>query len=602
LACAVAALLVSSMTLHARAAPPKAPAVQRMAVVVGANEAAPGRKRLRYSHSDAAAVAQVLTQLGGFAASDVTLLLDPDPALVVRALETQLARAAATRGPSLIFFYYSGHADTQALYPRGRPLLLSKIRELLDDTRATVRVGLVDACRGGGWTGTKGLSEAEVFEVNLPLRLNNEGSVFIASSSGLEDAHESEALGGSYFTHHWNAALRGTADRNADGVVTLNEAFDYAKTLTIRDTALVAEIPQHPSYHLNLRGRQDLPIARLHASRTALALEQTRGPLQIVHLETGQIVLEVPPGERRLKLVVPPGRYLVRRVGHGRERTHAREIIVRANAVTPVREQDLELVGNAGVAIKRAEPRPITRSTVPDGMWDIEFALGVAHQTTSGVSVGQASSDDEEPRVVAMFNAAYGITDRWQWLVPTLAFAYRGGEHGGFEWIPAGGVVAWGFGYGAGTGYVLSALFGARVDLRYWFSPRSSVELGAGVGSILMYQSGGDLIGERYSAPDTWRGGLSLSTTHTLADAVTLSVGAAVSQNLLSDGALPSSSDEAAANLTFGSVARVGYRSIPLVRVHVSDVFSLDAHVGVGYSFATQSVLETYMLGASFIW
>ena len=54
--------------------------------------------------------------------------------------------------------------------------------------------------------------------------------------AGLEEAHESELLRSSFFTHHWIAGLRGAADRDADGLVTLGEAFDYAKGLTVRDS------------------------------------------------------------------------------------------------------------------------------------------------------------------------------------------------------------------------------------------------------------------------------------------------------------------------------------------------------------------------------
>src|SRR5678816_1872501 len=116
--------------------------------------------------------------------------------------------------------YYSGHADAEALYPNGRPLSLGALKKRLDDGRMNVRIGLIDACRGGGWTGAKGLTAAPAFPVEWPVALDNRGSVLIASSSGWEDAHESEALRGSFFTHHWNAGLRGAADLNGDATIT----------------------------------------------------------------------------------------------------------------------------------------------------------------------------------------------------------------------------------------------------------------------------------------------------------------------------------------------------------------------------------------------
>jgi hypothetical protein len=98
--------------------------------------------------------------------------------------------------------------------------------------------------------------------VQVPLELSGEGSVLIASSSGLERAHESEGLLGSYFTHHFVAGLRGAADPRGDGIVTVTDAFAYAKERTVRDTAAVASEPQHPSFfsHQALWGER-LPVS-----------------------------------------------------------------------------------------------------------------------------------------------------------------------------------------------------------------------------------------------------------------------------------------------------------------------------------------------------
>jgi hypothetical protein len=70
-----------------------------------------------------------------------------------------------------------------------------------------VRVGILDSCSGGCWTRTKGLQADAPFEVEVPLALTSEGSGLIAASSGLESAHESSELEGSFFTHHFVAGL-----------------------------------------------------------------------------------------------------------------------------------------------------------------------------------------------------------------------------------------------------------------------------------------------------------------------------------------------------------------------------------------------------------
>jgi hypothetical protein len=332
-------------------------ASHRVAVVVGANRGALGRPDLRYSYRDAQNVAETLTQVGEFKPANVHVLHDPSPEVVLATLDKELKSLRASGGDSLLVFYYSGHSDGGALYPAGQPLRFSALRERLESTAATVRLGIIDACNGGGWTGAKGLHAAPPFPVQVPLELAGEGSVLIACSSGLESAHESENLLGSYFTHHLVAALRGAADPRGDGVVTVTDAFAYAKERTVRDTASVSSQPQHPSFFMNLRGRGDLPLARVDTSPTLVELQEMDGPLQLIHLGTGVVVLEVPQGRRPLKLSVPAGRYLIRR--EGAQGTEAREITVESGHSIQVREDELLLTGGGARTSKGGWRRPV---------------------------------------------------------------------------------------------------------------------------------------------------------------------------------------------------------------------------------------------------
>jgi hypothetical protein len=596
--------------LSARAessAPPR-----RVAVVVGANDAPPGRKALRYAQRDAEAFARVLHELGGFAEQDVTTLLDPEPSAVLRALDAQLAKLGANAGKhkaeTLVVFYYSGHADAAALFPRGRPLLFADLRARLADTPAGVRIGIVDACRGGGWTGTKGLSETEPFAVDLPSALGSEGSVLIASSSGLEDAHESEALAGSFFTHHWVAGLRGAADRNADGQVTLTEAFEYARELTIRDTALHTASPQHPSFSMQLRGRSDFALSTLSAATATLVVDQHQGPLELVHLGSGVVVLEIPKGERSLRLAVAPGRYLLRR--RERDRLWARQIALAAGQKLQVDEASLT-VGTGVLAAKHSAPRPLTLSTLPAGKQEISSWVGVDY-VTSGMRLGGT-----ERQVAIGMLAPRGLTDRWQWILPGLGFAYRGGEQGGVEWIPWGGIPAFGMGYSSIQGFLLVANPGFGLDLRRWLGPRSSLDFGLGTFSRLRWTSNdyprelweeGSMQGERperWTPPDTWRVRLSAGYTHTLGDTVTLHLALSLAATPLYEGdfvSLSAHSDKSNLTLSFGSVQSIGLRPLPLLRIHVRDWVALNLNAGVSHNYATRTTQESYSGGVSFVW
>ncbi len=327
------------------------PAERRVAVIVGSNRATPGRAELRYAHADARAMADVLESAGQFRTGDVAVLLDPTPSAVLAALDAAREKLA---GPhTMLLFYYSGHADDASLYPGGEMLPLQALKERLADERVAVRVGVIDSCRGGGWTQTKGLNPTAPFAVGLPV-LSSEGTALLASSSGLEDAHETESLQGSFFTHYLVAGLRGAADQTGDGQITLSEAFAYADRLTIRDSATRAPTPQHPSFDLRLRGRQDVVLTSVGSSPTLLTLAQHEGPLQVVQLSSGIVVVEAPAGEQVLRVTLAPGDYLVRRVTE--KGVLSREVQVREGSPTTVEETSLTLVGEARMAAKGGPP------------------------------------------------------------------------------------------------------------------------------------------------------------------------------------------------------------------------------------------------------
>jgi hypothetical protein len=566
------------------------PAPHRYAVVVGANKASPGRRDLRYAHSDAQETADTLIRVAGYPYDNVTVLLDPDPQQVLAALDSYLARDPAAP-ESMLVFYYSGHADAEALYPNGRPLPLRALRQRLDDSRVSVRVGLIDACRGGGWTGTKGLTPAPPFPVEWPLRLSNRGSVLIASSSGWEDAHESETLHGSFFTHHWNAGLRGAADFNADGAVTLNEAFDYAQTFTVRDTALVAAVPQHPSFRIDLSGRRDLALVSLAASKTALLLKQTTGPLQLVHLDTGLVVLESPRGQRDLRLSVRPGHYLVRR--YGSSETRAKEVELRPDAAVTVREADLPVVSSGPLATKSAAERDVSASILPPGTVELQVAMGVRHAPVidPGLRVGEGG-----PGAIGILRASYGIGGGWQLMAP-LAVAYGAGDRFAWDWVAWGGLPTLGLGRTDAAGTIVSGLLGAGFDLRRRIGAHTSFNASvAALGAYSWTSRSAD------RSLDTWTAQITGGFSRFVSDAVSLSLGASMSTNLVQDGDVaPLPGDDPRAGLVFGvgSIQRRGLRPLPLVRVHLGDRLTLDGHVAIAWLPATDRIVETYLAGAT---
>jgi hypothetical protein len=341
------ALLVCPAGRPALAAPPP---MRRVAVVIGSNAPPPGRSPLRYAHDDATELAEVLEHVGGFAPADVKVLLDPRPREILDELERVAATARDAGGNVLFVFYYSGHSDGQSLFPHGEPIGLSDVRSRVERLGARIRIGILDTCRGGSWTQSKGLTVGPPLEMADLLNVGTEGTALVSSSSGLENAHEAADVRGSFFTHYFTAGLRGAADRAGDGNVTLEEAFDYAKERTVRDSARLAKTPQHPSFDLALRGRQDIVLTVLSPSTSALVVTGAKASLEVIHLPSGVTVADAPAGGAPLRVAVPPGRYLVRSVVDGQ--VHAKEIEVRAGETTSLSEGQLEATGSQALAMK----------------------------------------------------------------------------------------------------------------------------------------------------------------------------------------------------------------------------------------------------------
>jgi len=262
-ALAAAVALVAAVT-SARAEPGAAAEV-RVGVVVGADQGARGRPRLRYAEADAERFATTLISLGGFEEAAVRLLLQPRRAEFLAAVGEAEARiAAARRGGArraLLLLYWSGHAGDGGLELAGEVVSFAEVRRLLDRSGADVRLAFVDACTSGSLTTAKGATARSTgFELTVSASPSPDGTAIVASAAPGETALESAELRGSFFSHHLTAGLHGAADQDGDGRVTLLEAYRYAYGRTVAQSAIAAGLAQHPTYALELQGKGDLVL------------------------------------------------------------------------------------------------------------------------------------------------------------------------------------------------------------------------------------------------------------------------------------------------------------------------------------------------------
>ena len=347
------ALVLAATSSAAVNAEPVNTSPRRVAVVVGANAAAPSRKALRFAHADARSMAAVLRDVGGFEDGEVIVLRDPNPSALLATLDRALADAARVKRDTLLGLlllrprrqHLAVPERAQALAP-GAPRPTGGLagggpdrrdrrlsRRRLDRRQGAHRIRAVRR-RSRGRARQRGLGADRV-------ELRNGGRARVVAVARVV-FHPP--------TSRSRSAAPGT--KIATGRITLIEAFEYAKTRTVRDTALHTETPQSPSFQYNLRGRSDLPLTTVRASSTRLTLSQRTGPLQLIHIDTGLVVLEVPRGRKSVTLALPPGRYVVRRQRAGR--LYAREVAVSAGRTTRIDEAQLTLVGSGRLAVKGA--------------------------------------------------------------------------------------------------------------------------------------------------------------------------------------------------------------------------------------------------------
>jgi hypothetical protein len=294
----------------------------RFAVIAGSNAGAPGRQKLWFAESDAERFRKALEELGDFPEYRVLSVQGGTAADFREAMaetEKRIAGARLAGERPLLVVYFSGHAGVGGLEFGNDRISYDELKALVGRSSADAKVAVVDACEAGTLTQVKGARAEPAVAFALPSD-DVRGTAFIASTAVGEAAQESAALGGSFFTHHLEVGLRGAADADGDGQVTLAEAFRYTAAQTLSGTAATAAGPQHPTYSFKMSGRGDVVLADLRRGEAHLKLPPDPGSLYILKGPQG-ILAEVPASAATFSLALPAGHYDVeRRSRDGRAR------------------------------------------------------------------------------------------------------------------------------------------------------------------------------------------------------------------------------------------------------------------------------------------
>ena len=271
-------------------ASPPAPVVRdRWAVVIGVGRyESPEIPKLRYTVSDAEAIYQTLIGPAGFKKEHVLLLTDttekrPTNRNIRWALGTFLARSAKKDDMVLIFF--AGHgapevdprgierdglakylvpidAEHDDLYSTALPM--DELQTIFGRIEAERVVAFLDSCYSGAAGGRTFVSKktraTNVDDLFLERLTRSKGRAIITASRPAEVSIELPELGHGVFTHYLVQGLKGAADLNRDGIVTLQELYEYLEQQVTQKSRSVGG-SQHPVMKGELEGV--LPLVKV---------------------------------------------------------------------------------------------------------------------------------------------------------------------------------------------------------------------------------------------------------------------------------------------------------------------------------------------------
>jgi formylglycine-generating enzyme required for sulfatase activity len=224
---------------------------QRRAILIAASEFAeePSLQTLRCPKNDVTALAEALTspEFGLF--TDPLIFVNEPSHSTQRAINRVFKQAGRD---DQILIYYSGHgkqdfaghlhlatADTEADALETSSIAVGTLRRLIDNY-ACKQVALILDCCFGGAVGKDFLKSG--VDDHLKLTFDGRGIYILTASTATQTAREKEGDQYSLFTKHLLQGIRqGEADHDDDGLISLDDLYEYVKTRVPR------EAPQYPT-------------------------------------------------------------------------------------------------------------------------------------------------------------------------------------------------------------------------------------------------------------------------------------------------------------------------------------------------------------------
>ena len=312
------------------------------AIVVGVNRYQdPKIRPLRFAVADAEAIQEVLSSRKRMPHKDVILMLYTDNSEKKPTQRNIFKGFAFVREHALkedtLFFFFSGHgvevngrsyllpcdADTEIIDRTA--ISLRDINEELSRTKAARQVVILDACHSGGalittssFT-TKGVNikisnsseeprATKLARFALQTIANAEGRIVLSSSKAGEVSYEYPEKGYGVFTYYLVEGLKGKADEDGNGYITVSEAYRFVYNSVLR-WSREHKRRQTPSMEAKTSGEVVLtinPDVYLAAASTTAGSSQQPIPNPIHKTD-----VKIAPYDGMEMVLIPAGKFIM---------------------------------------------------------------------------------------------------------------------------------------------------------------------------------------------------------------------------------------------------------------------------------------------------
>lgn len=210
---------------------------QIFAVIVGCADYKRQNLDLRFSDDDAYRFYAYLKSCegGGIPDEHIAVLIDEaaNKSNIIKTMNDVFSKATAD---DMLLFFFSGHGAENAFCPTditdqfSSLLQHSEVKAVFKKYPAKYKVCFADACFSGSiYHGTP---------TTAPISSGNSETnvVIMMSSKNTETSQENMKMRQGAFTYYLIKGLKGSADRDKDGIVNLGEIFTYVKANVINFT------------------------------------------------------------------------------------------------------------------------------------------------------------------------------------------------------------------------------------------------------------------------------------------------------------------------------------------------------------------------------